>query len=151
MGNLSGFNANNYEPSGFDVLPAGEYRAAIVNSEMKMTKSGNGKYLKLEIEILDGKYKGRKLWDNLNIHNANDTAMQIARATLSSICRAIGNMEPKDSTELHNKPMLIHVVQQDDPQYGKQNKIRNYERDVVGQVKQEIASAAAQDGDNIPF
>lgn len=36
--------------------------------------------------------------------------MKIARATLSQICRAVAVMKPKDSTELHDRPMRIKVV-----------------------------------------
>ena len=35
--------------------------------------------------------------------------MQIARADLSAICRAVGILAPKDSAELHNLPLVIHV------------------------------------------
>ena len=35
--------------------------------------------------------------------------MQIAQADLSAICRAVGVLAPKDSFELHNLPLVIHV------------------------------------------
>jgi hypothetical protein len=35
--------------------------------------------------------------------------VQIARAELSAICRAVGVMAPKDSVELHNLPVTVHV------------------------------------------
>ena len=35
--------------------------------------------------------------------------MKIARAELSAICRAVGVLAPKDSVELHNLPLVIHV------------------------------------------
>ena len=36
-------------------------------------------------------------------------AVQIARADLSAICRAVGVLAPKDSVDLHNLPLVIHV------------------------------------------
>lgn len=104
------FDANNVEPSkGFDVLPAGEYTAIIESSELKPTQKG-GKYLSLSFQIIDGVFQGRKLWNNLNIINDNPKAVEIAKADLSAICRAVGVMTPKDSSELHNKPLTIKVV-----------------------------------------
>lgn len=78
-------------------------------SDMKDTKSGNGRYLELEFTVLEGEFKGRKLWARLNLENPNATTVQIARAELSAICRAVGVMQPRDSMELHNLPLEIHV------------------------------------------
>lgn len=110
MANLHGFDANQVEPvSSFEPLPAGKYAAAISDSEMKPTKAGTGNYLQLTFEVLDGPHKGRLLWARLNLDNPNATAVQIARAELSAICRAVGVMAPKDSVELHNLPLVITV------------------------------------------
>lgn len=110
MGNLAGFNAMEVEPNvGMDTIPAGEYEACIVASEMKPTKSGNGSYLNLEIQILSGPYQNRRLFDRLNLINPNADAVQIAQGTLSSICRAVNVLTPQDSSELHMKPLRIAV------------------------------------------
>jgi hypothetical protein len=110
MADLRGFNANTVEPSeSFDPIPAGEYLCVITASDEKPTKAGNGSYLELEFEVIDGPYKGRKLWDRLNLANPNELAVKIARATLSAICRAVGVMEPKDSCELHDLPLFVKV------------------------------------------
>ena len=53
--------------------------------------------------------KNRLLWARLNLDNPNATAVQIARAELSAICRAVGVLAPNDSVELHNLPLVIHV------------------------------------------
>ena len=88
------FNANEVEPnSGFTLMPAGKYLAVITEDEMKDTKSGDGRYLSLTFEVLDGKFKGRKLWARLNLENKNAQAVQIARGDLSAICRAVGVMQ----------------------------------------------------------
>ena len=81
------FNANEVEPStGYDPIPVGKYQAVITESEMKPTKTGNGQYLQLEFEIIEGDYKNRKIWARLNLENANTDAVRIARADLSAIC-----------------------------------------------------------------
>lgn len=124
------FNANEVDPStGFDPIPAGKYLAVVSESEMKATKSGNGQYLQLTFEVAEGPYKGRKLWDRLNIHNANKTAEQIAKSQLSALCRAVGVMEPRDSVELHNLPVAITVVQKTRSDTGEpSNEIKGYEK-----------------------
>ncbi|MBS0207536.1 MAG: DUF669 domain-containing protein [Planctomycetes bacterium] len=134
MGNfddVGGFDANQHEPNqSFDVMPAGVYDAIICGSEMKATNDGRGKYLKLELQILNGTFQNRKLFDNLNLLNAGAKKVEterIAKGTLSSICRAVNVLTPRDSSELHNKPLRIKVVvTKDDPQYGKQNRIKSY-------------------------
>ena len=69
-GNLSGFNAADVEPNeGFTPLPAGEYQAIISESEMKPTKDGQGKYLQLKLQILNGQHQNRTLFDRLNLVN----------------------------------------------------------------------------------
>lgn len=110
MVKLSGFDASEVEPStGFDPIPEGKYTAIITESEEKQTRKGDGSYLSLKFQIVEGKYQNRTLYTNLNLDNPNETAVKIARADLSAICRAVGVLQPQESAELHNKPMVITV------------------------------------------
>ncbi len=110
MANLHGFNASNVDPAvEFEPIPAGKYLAIITDSEMKPTKNGNGSFLDLTFQVIEGPYKNRLLWARLNLDNPNKQAVEIARAQLSAVCRAVGVMQPKDSLELHNLPLQITV------------------------------------------
>jgi hypothetical protein len=110
MADLHGFDANQVEPSSdFEPIPAGKYLALITESEMKANKAGTGHYLQLTFQIIEGLYKNRLLWARLNLDNPNAITVQIAKAELSAICRAVGVLVPKDSVELHNLPLVIHV------------------------------------------
>jgi len=110
MPNLNGFDAREVEPQvGFEPIPAGRYLAVITQSELKETKAGDGQYLELTFQVIDGPYKGRNLWARLNLDNPNETAVKIARAELSAVCRAVGVMTPKDSHELHDLPLQVSV------------------------------------------
>ena len=110
MANLNNFNANEVEPNvGFEPVPAGKYVAMITASEIKPTKKGDGSYLELELTILEGQYKDRKVWDRLCRNHPSEKVVEIANKNLSSICRAVGVMQPKDSCDLHNIPMCITV------------------------------------------
>lgn len=132
MADLHGFNANQVDPSTeFEPIPAGKYPAMITDSEMKPTKSGSGSYLQLTFQILEGEYKGRFVWARLNLNNANATAVQIAQAELSAICRAIGVMTPNDSVELHNLPLVITV--------------KCKKRDDTGEISNEIKGYAKRE------
>ena len=111
MADLQGFDANTVEPAiAFEPIPAGKYAALITESEMKPTKAGTGHYLELTFQVIEGEYKNRRLWARLNLDNPNAQAVEIARAELSAICRAVGVMAPKDSVDLHNLPLVVRVA-----------------------------------------
>ena len=130
MSNLSAynFNAEEVEPSSsFDPIPAGWYTAIISNSEMKATRDGYGEYLSLTLQIIDGQYENRLVFARLNLKNANDKAVDIARKDLAAICRAVGVMSPQASEELHDKPLMIKVkVRAASGEYDASNDVAGY-------------------------
>jgi len=136
MADLSGFDANQVEPnSGFGVIPAGDYDALIVDSKMKPTKDGNGSYLELKLQICNhSEYKNRLLWDRLNLKNNSEKAVQIAKGTLSAICRAVNVLTPKDSAELHNRPLRVSVAVRKDNSGNDSNEIKGYKPRQAGPV-----------------
>ena len=126
------FDANTVEPSNFDVYPTGKYLSQIVSSEMRPTKDGRGQYLFLELDILEGPFAGRKLFDRLNLVNDNPDTVDIATRTLSSICRATGQMQVKDSEQLHLIPLIADVrVRPPKGQYGESSSIRYLPRNAA--------------------
>jgi len=136
MANLNGFDASQVEPTSFDPLPAGKYLAVITESEMRPTKKGAGQFLNLTFEIVEGEYRGRKVWARLNLKNPNPQAEQIARGQLSAICRAVGVMAPKDSLELHNLPLVVTV------KVKKREDTGDLQNEISGYAKKESAAAA---------
>lgn len=134
------FDASTVDPSKpRDIIPPGKYLAQIVASEMRATNNGDGQYLQLEHEILDGEHKGRRIWNNLNLVNNNAKAVEIAQRDLSAICHAIGQMHVTDSEQLHFKPFVLTVkVKPEGPD--KQGIIRPAKNEVGGY---EPASGAA--------
>ena len=120
------FDASAVEPLGnYEVLPPGKYVAQIIASEMRPTKDGAGQYLYLEIDILEGAARGRRLFDRLNLINGNPEAVVIAQRTLSSICRAVGKLQVSNSEQLHLLPLVADVkVRPPKGQYGESNSIR---------------------------
>jgi hypothetical protein len=111
VASLGNFDATQVDPIGKqDALPAGQYKCVAIESEWKDTKDGTGKYLQFVFEVVDGQFKGQRVWDRLNLVNNNSQAVEIARRTLSAICHAVNVMQPKDSSQLHNIPLVVKVA-----------------------------------------
>ncbi len=104
------FDASQVDPAQpFEAIPSDKYVVEITNSELKPTKSGNGSYLEIEYTVLDGEYRGRKVWDRLCLNHPTQKTVDIARSHLSAICHAVDVLRPRESNELHHIPLLITV------------------------------------------
>lgn len=126
MASLTDFNPEDFKDE-FTPIPVGTYKAIIVASDTKQTKDGRGSYLKLSVDIIDGEFKGRKLFHNINLVNSNDVCVKIGKTDLANICRALGISHPKDSCELHNKPLMIKVnIKPESGQYPASNEIKGW-------------------------
>ena len=144
-GNLDGFNAAEVEPNVALVpVPAGDYEVIIIESVRKQNKAGTGAYLELVLQITKGQFQNRKLWDRLNIDNTSPIAQQIARGSLSAICRAVGVLTPHDSAELHNRPLVAKIVVKKDLEYGDKNEVKGYSARVLGAAPQATVTAPVQ-------
>jgi hypothetical protein len=150
MADLGGFDATKIDPAGDrSPIPAGEYKVVIESSEKKATKAGTGHYLELVLQIVDGPHKGRKVWDRLNIWNPNQTAAQIAAASLSAICHATGIMQPKASEQLHGIPLIckVAVKSREDKPGELSNEVKAYTKlGSGGTAKAEAAAPTAAKG-----
>lgn len=122
---LNGFDANAHKGQSLDPLPAGTYDVQIVDSAIKDAKSGNGRYLEFTFEVVRGEYKGRRLWDRLNIWNTNQDAAEIAKGALSSICLAVGVDRLNNTEQLYRKPLRA-TVKIDMYQGNPKNEIKGY-------------------------
>lgn len=135
MADLTGYDATKYDPNkSFDPIPAGKYPAVIVASEWCETKKKDGQYLKFTLQIVDGQYKGRKVFDNLNLKNKSTQTVEIANKTLSAICHAVNVLQPGDSAALHNKPLMVSVKVAKDQNGNPSNDVKGYEPLQVAQA-----------------
>ena len=110
MADLGGYDPKQVADSDYDALPAGEYKAVIVESERKPTKNGAGHLLNVKFQIIDGQYKNRTVFDRFNLWNASEKAKLIAQQQFKKVCEAVNVMSPKDSSELHMKPLMIKLA-----------------------------------------
>lgn len=110
-----------------DPLPEGWYQALIKTSEGKPVKDKpQSGLLAQEFEVIDGQFRGRKVFNNLNLWNENQQACEIAGRELSAQCHVTGKFVIQDTSELHNIPMYIKVTLD-----GNQNRIKGY-KDMQG-------------------
>lgn len=105
------FNAAQVQPNtAMEPVPSGNYVVMITASTKKPTSKGDGAYYEFEMTIQTGEFKGRKVFDRLNIENPNATAVQIAYSTLSSLCHVTGRMQITQTEQLHGVPFMAVVV-----------------------------------------
>jgi len=138
------FDASSVDPAtAYEVLPAGRYQVQIVESDLRVTKDGTGQYLWLMMDILDGEFQGRKVFDQLNLINRSAQTVEIAQRTLSAICHATGKMQVSDSEELHLIAMTITVtVEPPKNGYGERNRIRYLTPEAAAKANGKPAASA---------
>lgn len=130
------FNSNEHDDmNDFSCIPDDKYVMSIVKSELVRTKKSKERddnknmMLKMQAKVLQGKYKGKIIFIQLNIVNENPTAVEIAQKELATICRACGVPTVQDSSELHGIPMLCDVgIDDSNPEYPDKNVIRMYSK-----------------------
>jgi len=139
------FNADQHEEQqSFEPLPAGEYPAHVTDSDIKDTKKGDGKYIKLTWEILDGPFAGRLVFENYNYINSSAQAAEIGQRDFASACRALGRPNVTDTEQLHAIPAIIKLkIQPGKDGYAPQNKIAKYSPVSAGIAQPPAAQQAA--------
>lgn len=132
--NLSKIDLSNVEArKPFEVMPTGWYPAEIESIEEQDNSQSEGSHLFLTACITEGLYKGRKLFDRINVNNPNQTTVDIAFQTLKSIYNACGKVRVKSSDELLGIPLKLHVklkkaeTGKDGKQYDARNEISGYD------------------------
>jgi hypothetical protein len=163
------FSCDDYPPDeNYNLIPTGTYTFAIIDSTMRITKSGRGKCLTLECQIQGPTHRGRIVFVNLNVINDNDDAQRIARGTLSAIGRAVRvlNFDVGDDgvPALYGKLFTADVKIRKDKsaEYPDKNDLANFktlEKAAITQrlvtTDEELQAAAAEareaDDGRIPF
>jgi hypothetical protein len=122
------FDASKVAPATpFEPVPAGWYPVVIDKSEVKPVKPpGSGKYIKIECVIIDGEYKNRRIFAQLNIENKSAQAQEIGQQQFSALCHATGVIRLNDTQELHGKPFQIKVSVKADEGYEPKNDVKGF-------------------------
>jgi hypothetical protein len=126
-------------------LPPGPYICEITKTDVLKTKQGDGRYVLVVFIIIDGEYKGRKIFQNFNTLNKNPLAVEIGKKHLSLLCNSVGIESFNDTDELLHKQTVIRL--------GFNNKLFGFKKvgeDVPVSVKNTPEGKEDFD-DNIPF
>jgi hypothetical protein len=143
------FDIENIPAPEYELIPDGQYAAQLINCEHKTSATDmTNAYWKLTVGIIDGRYSGRRLFDNLNIYRGDNPEIapefrreptetdiktrNIAIRRFLEYKEALGLKDVRidDTDELlqaaQTKPFMIRVVIQKsavDSDFGDQNRI----------------------------
>jgi|GEM_PF-1444456 len=95
----------------FSLLPPGEYPATIIASEIRESRAGD-RSLSLTYRIDDGRYHGRRVFDDLRLWHSNQTVREIAARALKTIATVSGHPNPNyigNSEELHGRQLILKL------------------------------------------
>ncbi len=120
-------------------IPRGMYQVIVIESAIKPTQAGTGEFIELTLQVVDGEFAGRRVWDRLNVSNPNKTAEDIAKRQLQELCLAVGVSTLNETEQLHDVPVLAEIDL--DRKDQSRNRVMGYQ--AVGGAKP-IASQAAR-------
>lgn len=122
--------AANEGATSYALLERGEYPLIVVDAEECITKTGNGKYLKVEFEVAQGHPNaGKKVWSNLTVSNPSEKAVEIGIQQLTRLCAAVGLQGGfAHESELRGKSFVgeVGIEKSKNPAYDDQNKVYAY-------------------------
>ena len=145
------FDATKVDPNEGFAIPAGEYLAVVIDSEKKTTKAGDGTYLQIELQIIEGAHKNQRVWDRFNRKNPSVKAVAIANRMLAALCLAVNVPKPNRSSELHNKPVRI-VLKVKEYQGTLQNEVVRYKSvNEIGEEPEKFTISAKDLEDTAPW
>lgn len=136
----------------YAALPVGNYKAMITRVEEKISNSTGNPYINLTLEIMEGTYAKRKVWDILSVKSDNPVAVSMAKRKLDNIAKALGLLVIQDADDFKFKEIGIELVL-DKKDAGK-NQIKRYipAREVVSFVPvSKVAKDNVADINDAPF
>jgi Protein of unknown function (DUF669) len=124
------FDIDNEEGTKFDLIPVSTRIAEIIAATVAPTASGRGQAIKLKWSLTqddaNDEYKGRLVFQQLNIQHDSEKAQKIGREQFKDICFACGLMGLlEDLNDLLFKPCAVRVAIEKDKtgSYPDKNKI----------------------------
>lgn len=140
----NGFDVNSVEPSQAtgELIPTGWVTVGINKAKLEYTKNEQGQYIGIDFVLIGEFQNGRHLFENLNIVNANQKAMDIAYRDLSAIGLAINVPVFQNTDQFLGAQLMVRVVQKKNKKSGEmENQIGGYA--VMGAHPEQVAKAPA--------
>lgn len=111
----------------FDVMPAGWHPMHAIEADVQPPKTGGGQMICLTWEVLDGAFKGRRIWHRINYINASAQAQEIGQRELGQLCKALGLGPITDTDVLKFKPVQGRVgIEKGKDGYEDKNKVSDF-------------------------
>lgn len=127
---ISNFNAED-TPIGNAIPEKTQAICLITELEDRESTSNPGNWmLAATIEVVEGEFKGMKVFTNFNIKNSNPTAERIGKSQLAQLCLAVGCPRPNSNNDLLNKPFRATFGKPQDFNGEQQSRIQKF--DAVG-------------------
>ena len=148
----------------FKPLPDGEYTIIVDKMDVHPTSTG-GVGLKTTYQVVDGNYKGRLIFDFINVENKNPTAEAIGRRRVAEISYAVGFADVADDTDLLLfKPFSVAVGSKKETYQG-QEQVKNIIKKIfftkpgksepvpapVAEVVAAVGGEVVEPDDSLPF
>lgn len=89
--NISDEDRKSADAQTYDSLPEGVYPAMLEKVVTKTSDAGND-YVSVSLGVIDGDFKGRKHFENLNLFHPDDKTRKIAVGKLRLFERALGTI-----------------------------------------------------------
>jgi hypothetical protein len=109
-------------------VPDGTYSVMVDKAEVSPTKTG-GEMIKVQLKVLDGACRGRVIFDQFNIKNANPQAVQIGLGQIKGMMKAFGHPNVnrlESSQELVGLKGTVRTKVEDSPGYASQARVKAY-------------------------
>jgi hypothetical protein len=119
-----GFDWENAEDATFEPVPPGKYQVVCLSCQDKEKEPGKTSR-NLELEIQDGQYKGRKIWDFLLVNHPSEAAQKISRGRFKQFVLATG-IRPNDTDDLVGHTVTATVKVKTDQNGNLQNQVSSY-------------------------
>lgn len=103
----------------YSAIPDGKYNVVVAKADVKESKAG-GHYLNVGYQIVDGDFKGRIIFDIVNIAHSNPEVVRIGMERLATIAWATGHEKDSvdDTDDLINKlPFSISIKSEEKDGY----------------------------------
>jgi hypothetical protein len=142
--------------SGFDLLPKGMYRCMVTKLEEKTSQAG-GAYISAQFDVIEGDFKGRKVFHNFTTKNANPTAVAIGKSDLAKFIEACGyEGEVRDEKHFYSicmdQVLWLDVGTRKDKQTGEdRQQVKDFVTDKTRSAEPAADDVPPPTDDSIPF
>ena len=126
-------------------VPEGDYRMIVEATDIKQNKAGNGSYLEAILVVIEGEYKGRKVWSRMTItHDTSEKAVAFGKRMVGDLSLACGKRSIQDTQELHGIPIKVALKISKQAGYDPSNEVRKFHIPGPGNVPEHLQQSVEQ-------